>query len=310
MLSGMTQSGQVAAMRRFNRWYTRQIGVLDAGYLKTPFSLAEGRVMFELANRAEAPTASGLCAELTLDPGYLSRILRGLERRGLVSRVKSSADSRSSHLSLTAKGRREFASLDKRTEAQIGGMIDALPPAARQATVGAMRTIEAAFGAPGPHEPFTLRQHRPGDMGWIVHRQGALYAQEYGWDETFEALCARICADFIDDFDPKRERCWVAERDGEILGSIFCVAKTKRVAKLRLLYVEPTTRGMGIGTRLVDECIAFARKVGYKQMTLWTQNNLHAARRIYERAGFTLTAEKKHHSFGKDLVAQVWDLTL
>ena len=310
MLSGMASlSSQVAAVRRFNRFYTSRIGVLDRGYVDSPYSVAEARVLYEIANRSIPPAASDLTRELGIDAGYMSRILRGFERRGLVSRVKVEGDARRSHLSLTARGRKQFALIDRNTAKQIGTLVEGLPAERRRKAIGAMRAIEDAF-APGANRSFTIRTHRPGDMGWVTHRHGVLYAQEYGWDERFEALVARICADFIDNFDPTGERCWIAERDGEILGSIFCVRKSKRVAKLRLLLVEPSARGLGVGTRLVDECIAFARKAGYRQMTLWTQNNLHAARRIYERAGFTLAREEKHESFGARLVAQVWNLTL
>ena len=303
------QSSQVAAVRRFNRFYTSKIGVLDRGYVDSPYSVAEARVLYEIANRPMAPAASELTRDLGIDAGYMSRILRGFERRGLVSRVKVEGDARRSHLSLTAKGRQQFATIDRNTAKQISALVDELPAGRRQQAIGAMRAIEHAF-ARTEDKSFTVRTHRPGDMGWVTHRHGVLYAREYGWDERFEALVARICADFIDNFDPTGERCWIAERDGEILGSIFCVRKSKRVAKLRLLLVEPSARGLGVGTRLVDECISFARNAGYKQMTLWTQNNLHAARRIYERAGFTLSGEEKHESFGAKLVAQVWDLKL
>lgn len=303
------QSPQVAAVRRFNRFYTSKIGVLDRGYAASPFSVAEARVLYELANRALPPAASDLTRDLGIDPGYMSRILRGFERRGLVSRVKVAGDARRSHLSLTARGKKQFARIDRSTATQIGALVEQLPAERRRQAIGAMRTIENAF-APASDRAFTIRTHQPGDMGWVTHRHGVLYAQEYGWDERFEALVARICADFIDNFDPTGERCWIAERDGEILGSIFCVRKSKRVAKLRLLLVEPSARGLGVGTRLVDECVSFARRAGYRQMTLWTQNNLHAARRIYERAGFTLSHEEKHESFGAKLVAQVWDLEL
>ena len=310
MLPGMaTQSPQVAAVRRFNRFYTSKIGVLDRGYADSPFSVAEARVLYEIANRPAAPAASELTRDLGIDAGYMSRILRGFERRGLVTRVKVEGDARRSQLSLTARGRKEFSRIDRSTARQIGELVNELPAGRRQQAIGAMRAIENAF-APATAKSFTIRTHRPGDMGWVTHRHGVLYAQEYGWDERFEALVARICADFIDNFDPTGERCWIAERDGEILGSIFCVRKSKRVAKLRLLLVEPSARGLGVGTRLVDECIAFARKAGYTQMTLWTQNNLHAARRIYERAGFTLSREEKHASFGAKLVAQVWNREL
>ena len=307
----------VAAVRSFNRFYTRQIGILDKGYLHSPFSLAETRVMYELRYRPVPPTATELSESLGMDPGYLSRMLRDFGRRGLVKRQTAADDARRSHLSLTAKGRKTFAELDRRSSREVRAMLEQLPAGKRRSVIRAMREIQAGMGTearePGDTvrgEPFTLRTHRPGDMGWVIHRHGALYAQEYGWDERFEALVARICADFIDSFDPRLERCWLAERDGEIVGSIFCVRKSRSVAKLRLLLVEPTARGLGVGKRLVDECIAFARASGYRKLTLWTQNNLHAARHLYERAGFQLVSEDKHFSFGKHLVAQNWDLKL
>jgi GNAT superfamily N-acetyltransferase len=240
-------------------------------------------------------------------------MLRDFARRGLIRRDTSAADARRAHLSLSAKGRRVFGALDKRSSREVKMLLKELSPATRESVVQAMQTVRSALGerdTTAVTAAVNLRTHRPGDIGWVIHRHGALYAEEYGWDERFEALVAHICADFIDNFDPKRERCWLAERDGEIVGSIFCVKKSKTVAKLRLLLVEPSARGLGVGKRLVDECIRFARAAGYKKLTLWTQNNLHAARSIYERAGFELVSENKHNSFGKKLVAQNWDLKL
>jgi DNA-binding MarR family transcriptional regulator/N-acetylglutamate synthase-like GNAT family acetyltransferase len=309
-------SSSVAEVRRFNRFYTRLIGALDRGYLHSSFSLAEARVLYEIANRIEHPTATDLTRDLGLDPGYLSRILRGFERRGLVARKTARDDGRRSHLSLTTGGRREFARLDRRSSADVRAFVSRLPLTVRHEMLHAMRSIQTALGDPAADQQpaaaaqFTLRTHRPGDMGWVIHRHAAVYAQEYGFDAQFEALVAKICADFIDNFDPKHERAWIAERDGEIIGSIFCVRKSKTIAKLRLLLVEKSARGLGVGNRLVDECIAFARKTGYKKLTLWTQNNLHAARHIYQRAGFKLVSEEKHFSFGKHLVAQNWGLAL
>ena len=312
--SAESREPHIAAVRGFNRFYTTQLGILDRGYLKSPFSLAEARVMYELCYRPEPPSATELSRDLHMDAGYLSRILRDFVRRGLVRRETSSRDARLSHLSLTAKGRRIFGELDRKSSDEVRSLVGRLPASARRSVIDAMRTIQSGFGetpaASTGTEPFTIRTHRPGDMGWVTHRHGALYAQEYGWDERFEALVARICADFIDHFDPARERCWLAERDGEILGSIFCVKKSKTVAKLRLLLVEPSARGLGVGQRLVRECVEFARTAGYKRMTLWTQNNLHAARHIYQKEGFELVKEEKHQSFGKTLVAQVWELAL
>jgi len=301
---------RVDAVRRFNRLYTRRIGALRAGLLDSPFSLAEARLLYELAHR-ERPAAAELARDLGLDAGYLSRLLRGLERRRLISRERSRSDARQSLLSLTAAGRRTFATLDTRSNAEVRAMLGKLSDAGQRRLVEAMRDVERLLGAaPEPKLPYLLRPHRPGDMGWVVHRHAALYAQEYGWDERFEALVATIVAKFIDNFDPQRERCWIAERDGEIVGSVFLVTKSPTVAQLRMLYVEPGARGLGIGKRLVDECERFAREKGYKKIVLWTNSILHAARHIYEAAGYRLVAEEPHHSFGHRLVGQTWALKL
>jgi DNA-binding MarR family transcriptional regulator/N-acetylglutamate synthase-like GNAT family acetyltransferase len=304
----------IDAVRHFNRFYTRQIGVLGNAYLQSPFSLTETRVLYELAHR-DQPTATELGRELGLDAGYLSRILRSFVRRGLVTRSRSPHDGRQSFLALTARGRKAFAALDSRSRDEIGALVGRHATPARRRLVEAMRMIENVLATSAPEErraepPYQLRSHQPGDMGWVVHRHGALYAQEYGWDERFEALVARIAADFIDHYDPARERCWIAERDGAIVGSIFLVRQTDDVAKLRLLLVEPTARGLGLGTRLVSECVSFAREAGYHKVTLWTQSILHAARHIYESAGFQLVQEEPHHSFGHDLVSETWELAL
>jgi DNA-binding MarR family transcriptional regulator/N-acetylglutamate synthase-like GNAT family acetyltransferase len=301
---------RVGVVRRFNRFYTRRIGVLDERHLRSPFSLAEVRVLYELAHR-ENTTASELGRVLGLDAGYLSRILRAFEKRGLLTRAPSTADARQSLLRLKKAGRDAFASLDARASAEVAAMVGALSDVEQRRVVSAMRTIEELLGGQlAERPPYVLRAHQPGDMGWVVHRHGALYAQEYGFDETFEALCAEIVAEFIRNLDPKRERCWIAERDGEILGSVFLVQKSKTVSKLRLLLVEPSARGMGIGGRLVSECVRFARQAGYKTMTLWTQSILYAARHIYVSAGFRLVREESHHSFGHDLVAETWEMAL
>ena len=301
---------RVAAVRRFNRLYTRRIGVLNDGLLDSPFSLTEVRVLFELAHARDL-TATALRDALGLDAGYLSRLLRRLEDRGLIARAASTADGRVAHLNLTAEGRREFGTLDARADAEVRDLLGQLSVAQQRKLLGAAQTIEALLaGEPSRREPYMLREHQPGDMGWVVHRHGVLYAQEYGWDERFEALVADVVASFIQRFDPKRERCWIAERDGEIVGSVFVVKKSKTVAQLRLLLVEPSARGLGIGGRLVDECIRFARQRGYRTMTLWTNNVLHAARRIYQKAGFRLVDQKPHDMFGRDLVGQTWELTL
>ncbi len=305
---------EIGAVRRFNRFYTRRIGVLQEGLLASPFSLAEVRVLYEIAHRTDgSSTAKDLREELGMDGGYLSRILTRFERAGLVRRRRSASDGRESLLSLTAAGRRTFAPLEARSNADVASMIAALPSARRGELVRAMKSIEdllAPSGAAGPAE-VVLRPHRPGDIGWVVHRHGVLYAQEYGWDESFEALVAKVAAEFIEKFDPRRERCWIAEREGQILGSVFLVRKSAKVAKLRLLYVEPDARGLGLGRRLVSECVSFARASGYERLVLWTQSDLGAARHIYEKAGFRLTREESHRSFGgHDLVSETWELEL
>lgn len=301
---------QIAAIRAFNRFYTRQIGLLDESLLESGFSLTEMRLLYELAHR-DGPTAADLCRDLGLDAGYLSRVLSRLEARGLVRRRPSPEDGRQSPLALTAAGRKAFAPVEKATCEQIAALIAPLPAPERERLVKAMATVQRLLGGlPEPKVPYVLRDPRPGDLGFIVHRQGLLYHQEYGWDETFEALVAEIVAAFVKNFDARRERCWVAEREGEVVGSVFLVRASDEVAKLRLLYVEPAARGLGIGARLVGECIAFARAKGYRTLTLWTNDVLVSARRIYQAAGFRLVAEERHRSFGKDLVGQNWELSL
>jgi DNA-binding MarR family transcriptional regulator/N-acetylglutamate synthase-like GNAT family acetyltransferase len=301
---------RVADMRRFNRFYTRQIGLLQEGYLKSPFSLSEVRVLYELAHR-EHPTATELGRDLGLDAGYLSRILRGFQKRGLLRRTQSEDDGRQSHLALTPRGQAAFAPLNTRSRDEIGAMLGALPVSEQARLVQAMHAIEGILGAqPERKVPCLLRPHKPGDMGWVVHRHAALYTQEYGWDERFEALVAGIVKTFIERYDPKRERCWIAEKDGEIVGSVFLITHSKTVAQIRLMLVEPKARGLGIGARLVDECILFAREKGYRKITLWTNSILLAARHIYRKAGFRLVHKERHHSFGHALVGETWDLTL
>jgi DNA-binding MarR family transcriptional regulator/N-acetylglutamate synthase-like GNAT family acetyltransferase len=301
---------RIAAVRRFNRFYTKQIGILHEGYLASPFSLAEVRVLYELAHHGTT-TASGLSRELGLDAGYLSRILRGFKRRGLVGKRPSKTDGRQSLLSLTERGQKEFATLNARSHHDISAMLAPLSPSDQDRLVKAMQAIQALLGeAPERKVPYILRAHQPGDMGWVVQRHGVLYAEEYGWDERFEALVAGIVAKFIEQFDPRRERCWIAEMDGENVGSVFLVKQSESIAKLRLLLVEPKVRGLGIGTRLVHECTRFARRVGYRKITLWTNSVLAAARHIYEAAGFRLVGEEPHHSFGHDLIGETWELDL
>lgn len=301
---------RVETVRRFNRFYTRQIGALDEGLSRTPFSLTEARVLYELAQREET-TATSLGEDLGVDAGYLSRILRGFQARALVARRPSERDGRRSLVRLTEAGEQAFAALNAGSRDDVTAMLGRLSPAEQGRLVGAMTTIEELLGAaPERRAPFLLRPHQPGDMGWVVQAHGALYAREYGWDEEFEALVAEIVAKFLRHFDPKRERCWIAERDGENVGSIFLVRESDEVAKLRLLLVDPRARGLGIGGRLVEECIRFARRAGYARITLWTNDVLVSARRIYEAAGFLLVHEEAHHSFGKDLVGQTWELAL
>jgi DNA-binding MarR family transcriptional regulator/GNAT superfamily N-acetyltransferase len=303
---------RVEAVRRFSRFYTRQIGVLQEGLLKSPFPLTEARVIYELAHH-ERVTATALAQELGLDAGYLSRILRGFRTRGLIDKEPSETDARQSLLSLTDDGQEAFAKLNAGSCREVGAMLSDLSDAEQRQLVEAMHTIEGLLGAQPEHKvPYLLRPHQPGDMGWVVYRHGVLYAQEYGWDERFEGLVADIVAGFIHEYEPKRERCWIAEQDGENVGSVFLVRHPERegVAKLRLLLVEPKARGLGIGGRLTDECVRFARRVGYRTLTLWTNDVLHAARHIYEKAGFALVASERHHSFGYDLIGETWELEL
>jgi DNA-binding MarR family transcriptional regulator/GNAT superfamily N-acetyltransferase len=300
-------------MRDFNRFYTRQVGALNEGLLDSPWSLTEVRVMYEIAHR-DRPTATEIGAGLNIDAGYLSRILRTFRKRGLIRRTRSESDGRESLLSLTPQGQRVFAPLDRRARDEVAAMLEALPAAQQERLLGAMDTIHGIL-EPRPRSgasrsSFTLRRHRPGDMGWVVHRHGVLYFQEYGWDETFEGLVAKIVAAFLEKHDPNRERCWIAERDGEIIGSVFLVRRSATVGQLRLLFVEPGARGLGLGHRLVDECIEFARRAGYRRMMLWTHSNLTAARQIYVGKGFRLVKEESYHSFGHDLVSEYWELKL
>jgi DNA-binding MarR family transcriptional regulator/GNAT superfamily N-acetyltransferase len=309
-MAGDDLEARVDAVRRFNRLYTRRIGVLREGLLHSRYSLTEARVLFELANREE-PTATDLSRELGLDPGYLSRTLARLEEQGLVARVRSERDGRRRLLSLTPDGEEAFSLLDSRSREEVAEMLGGLSEGDQRRLLEAMRTVESIFeDGLKFSEPFVLRAHEPGDMGWVVHRHGVLYAREYGWDESFEALVARIVADFIDGYHPAKERCWMAEMGGERVGCVFLVKASDVVAKLRLLLVEPEARGLGLGNRLVEECIRFARNRGYEKLTLWTNSVLDAALRIYEEHGFVLVDEEEHHSFGHDLVGQTWELAL
>jgi DNA-binding MarR family transcriptional regulator/GNAT superfamily N-acetyltransferase len=305
-----SSASAIAAVRAFTRFYTRQIGLLEEGLHQSAFSLTEARVLYELAHR-DRLTASDLGRDLGLDAGYLSRMLKKFEADGLVERATHATDARQSVISLTAKGRQAFAPLNEASQRQVMAFLDGLSGRDSKKLVTAMETVQRLMGdRKQPAEPYVLRPLQVGDIGWIIHRQGILYAQEYGWDGTYEALVAEILAAFVKDFDPEYEAAWIAELDGEVVGSIFAVKKSDTVAKLRLLYVEPSARGLGIGRRLVDECIAFARAKNYRTLTLWTNDVLASARRIYQAAGFVLGDEEKHHAFGKDLVGQNWNLEL
>lgn len=313
-------SARIALVRRFNRFYTEKIGVLDDGLLGSAFSLAEVRILYELAHwrdaasalPREAPTATRLASRLSLDEGYLSRILSGFHKQRLIARKPSPADGREYVLELTSHGRKAFAPLDERSGELVAALLQPLGESDRSRLTGAMATIEQLLSPTRTDAlpPFVLRSLRPGDIGWITHRHGVLYAEEYGYDESFEALVAEIAARFVQRLDAERERCWIAERNGGILGCVFLVKKTRTIAKLRLLLVEPGARGLGLGGRLVDECIAFARRAEYRKIVLWTQSELLAARRVYLQRGFKRVGEEAHHSFGRDLVAETWSLTL
>jgi DNA-binding MarR family transcriptional regulator/predicted N-acetyltransferase YhbS len=311
-------ASRTAAVRRFNRFYTRRIGVLQESPAKTPFSLTESRLLWELAHRGPT-TAAELARDLDLDPGYLSRLLRGFKDRKLVRVERSTSDARHLHLTLTAAGRRAFAPLDRQSEADVAALLAVLPDAQQQGLLRAMAEIETLLGErPRGGAPWLLRAPQPGDVGWVVERHGRLYADEYGWDVRFESLVARIAADFVDRFDAGREACWIAERDGVNLGCVFLVqarddatgAIVEGTAQLRLLLVEPAARGLGIGARLVGECERFARAKGYRRIVLWTNSVLVAARGIYAKAGYRLLASEPHESFGRSLVGETWELAL
>ena len=305
-----TDSGQeIAAVRAFNRFYTRKLGVLDQQLLKSPFSLSEARVMYELAHTGDL-AAKEIGLELGLDPGYLSRIIQKFDEDGLVTRKPLPSDRRQYQLSLTAKGRASFARLERTSQEHVGTMLGPLSGEDRTRLIGAMDTIERLLAAPRAATPAILRDPRPGDMGWVVQSHGALYASEYGFDASFEALVAEIAAKFITSFDAARERCWIADIDGRPVGSVFLVRHSDDVAKLRLLLVEPVGRGQGLGRRLVAECISFARACGYRRITLWTQSILVAARKIYQEAGFVRVAAEPHRSFGQNLIGETWEREL
>ena len=309
----------IASVRRFSRFYTRLLGTLNEDLLESKLSLAEARVLYEIANQPQ-PTATEIAGELGLDLGYLSRILRTFSSAKWIRRQSPQSDRRQSLLSLTAAGRAKFETLNQRSKQQVQALLEPLSAEQCGQLVGSMATIQSLLeprrdSAGVSAQPVILRQHRPGDMGWVVEHHGLRYSEEYGWDQRFEALVARITADFIDQLDPERERCWIAERDGKRLGCIFLVkdresSSRARTARLRLLLVEPSARGLGLGRTLVQQCTAFARSAGYRRIVLWTNSVLTSARRIYEREGYRLLQEKPHHSFGKNLIAQDWELEL
>ena len=300
---------EIAAFRAFTRFYTRKLGVLDQHLLKSAFSLSEARVLYELAHLDE-PIAKDIGGALGLDPGYLSRIIQGFDEAGLISRKPLEQDRRQYRLSLTAKGRQAFAKIDRASHDEVAEMLAALSDDDRGHLMRAMATIERLLEPDQGKPSFQLRSHRVGDIGWVIFSQSRAYAKEYGWDITYEALIADIAAHFIRNFDPSREHCWIAEIDGEPVGSIFLVKASDEVAKLRLLLVEEKARGLGVGRALTEECVRFAREKGFRKITLWTQSILLAARGIYARAGFRLVAEEPHHSFGVDLIGETWEMQL
>jgi DNA-binding MarR family transcriptional regulator/GNAT superfamily N-acetyltransferase len=320
--TGVPAAGLVAEMRAFNRFYTNVIGVLRGGHLDSPYSLTEVRLLFELAS-ADAAEVAGLRRLLDIDAGYLSRIMTRFEAEKLITRERSASDGRRQVIRLTKAGRAAFAALDARQNEQTAALLAGVAGPDTERLRAAMRTIRQVLpapdggqgqgngdGRPGRPRAYLLRPPRPGDLGWVVHRHGAVYAAEYGWDETFEHLVAGIVAGYAAGHDPAGEAAWIAEVDGQPAGSVFCVRQDDTTAKLRLLLVEPSARGLGIGARLVDECLRFARAAGYRRISLWTQDCLTDARRLYQRAGFSLVSEGKHHSFGHDLIEQTWSRAL
>lgn len=303
-------ASRVKAVRGFNRFYTRQIGVLDEHLLRSPLSLGEARVLYEIAN-SELPVASDIASTLGLDTGYLSRILAGFIRRGLVTRTRSRSDGRQAPLSLSSKGRALYTGLNRDSDEQVSALISKLPGSAQERLVGSMQFIQRTLGGDGDQQQsLLLRQHQAGDIGWVIQRHGEIYGDEYGWDTRFEALVGEIASNFLRANDPARERCWIAEMNGMRVGCVFLVQRSKTVAQLRLLLVEPSARGLGLGQRLVAECISFARAAGYKRMRLWTNDVLISARKIYQAAGFTLIEEKHHEDWGKPLTSQTWEMSL
>jgi DNA-binding MarR family transcriptional regulator/GNAT superfamily N-acetyltransferase len=309
MAASAQLGNRVAAVRRFNRFYTQHLGVLSDGWLDSPFTLTQARVLYEIRQREHA-TATDIGRDLGLDPGYLSRILRGFEKNGLIRRQVSPDDGRQSLLSITGKGRKTFEPLETRTLEQVGEVLGRLTPPQQDRLVAAMGSIEQLIAAEPKDAAVVLRNPKAGDLGWVVQRHAELYFEEYGWTDNFEGVCAEIVADFIRKFDPARERCWIAEMDGRNVGCVLLVKDSDEVARIRLLLVDPLARGRGLGTRLINECVRFARERGYRKITLWTHSILTAARLIYERAGFRLKSSEKMRNFGKDVVSEHWDLVL
>jgi DNA-binding MarR family transcriptional regulator/GNAT superfamily N-acetyltransferase len=318
MVKAAPSGPRIEAVRRFSRFYTARIGALSEGLLDTRFTLTESRVLWELAHR-DGQSATDLSRRLELDAGYLSRLLSGFKSRGLVKAVRSSLDGRVEQLTLSAAGRRAFAPLDARSRTQVDALLRVLPDDHQRQLIASMETIERLLDqASELQSPFSLRPHRAGDIGWVIGRHGVSYGEAYGWDIRFEALVARICADFIERFDPKREACWIAERGAANVGCVFLVqardddsrAPLAGIAQLRMLLVEPSARGLGLGAGLVDECTRFARAAGYRKVVLWTNSNLISARSIYAKAGYRLMRSEPHHSFGHDLVGETWELAL
>lgn len=316
MAASAHDAARIAAVRRFNRFYTRHIGVLSDGYLDSPFSLTQARVLYEIKERSwmnGQATATDIGRDLGLDAGYLSRLLGQFEKSGLIRKERSPSDRRQSFLSITIMGRKAMELLERRTVQQVGDVLHRLTDPQQDRLVTAMHTVERMIAPKSTAEPETrpeiiLREPRPGDLGWVVARHGTLYAEEFGWGENFEGLCAQIVAEFAANYDAKRERCWIAAMDGENVGSVFLVKDTDEIARLRLLLVDPVARGRGLGTRLTDECVRFAKQCGYRGITLWTHSVLIAARHVYAKAGFTLTSSEKRKSFGKQVVSEIWDL--
>jgi DNA-binding MarR family transcriptional regulator/GNAT superfamily N-acetyltransferase len=299
---------RIDAVRRFNRFHTRLVGALNEGLLASAYSLPQVRILYEIANApgGQAVSAAALGRDLALDAGYLSRLISGLEKKGLLERAPSRDNAKRLQLSLTERGRTVFSGLNAASAEEVSALLAGLSDGEQRQLVGAMTRIERLLGSGREERTFILRDPEPGDLGWITHRHGVLYAREYGWDRTFEALVAEITSNFARNFDSEKERCWVADRDGEVIGSVFLVRENDTTAKLRLLYVEPSARGLGLGRKLVDECMRFARSRGYSRMVLWTNDILVSARRIYEATGFSLIEEEPHHSFGHDLIGQIW----